>query len=78
MANAVCNDLILENTKDNLDLVKAAHRWNVNGNEASYQTEYETWLARYDERNLLGEPEYKKIVTSDSLIFNYLRSQLFT
>jgi hypothetical protein len=63
-----CNDLKLENTKENRDLVKAAFLWNVGNDEKVFQKEYGNDFFLDEEDDI--------IYVLDYVIFGYLCSKM--
>jgi len=67
-----CNDFDLPNTPENIELLKAAHLWNVNGDQKAYESDYADWIADYEK----NPDQHKKIYTNNIIIFGYLSSKL--
>lgn len=72
LSNDSCNDMMLPNTKENREMLAAAHVWNCKGltQEAKECIASEQ---RYERVDLFGNPFEKEICTNNGLILGYLR-----
>ena len=67
LSNDGCNDLILEKSKENFDLICSAWNWNCKNNEV----ERNLWIEHYKKQ--FEDESCKKLVIYNGLIFSYLR-----